>query len=290
MDEHTISTNDWFVVFSAGESGNEDLYFRCTYIANYIKIEGFLYWNAATNTGVQQYNSASNFNILDADVPTLWIYGDLDAVFCISRQTSVSATFYPIYFGKLINSLYDQTVVTSAAALTAGTDVVVDVGTVPASWFVGMRLFVRDNTRIDRTAAITAKTASTITVTLAYSYAAGAKICADIGYVVNGNNQFSSSLSALIDHAGTKNATVSAFTAASSTIQANGNPEPLNSEHLVVPFVSASVANGNLGETKNVFNRATTGMTALNVYEDAAGANYRAFSVYSGANIVVMEV
>lgn len=291
VDENTISTNDWFVIFSPGESGSDDLYFRCTYIANYIKIEGFLYWNAATNTGVQAYNSGNNFNILDADVPVLWIYGDLDSVICISRQTSVSSVFYPVVFGRTINTLYDQSVATSAGALTAGANVVIDVGTVPAAWSIGMRLFVRDQARVDLTvAAITAKTESTVTITLANSYAAGAKLSADLGYFVSGSNQFGSTTYFLIDHAGSKNSNVSGPTN-TSNIPDYGYPEILNTEHLVVPLMFQSAGAGCLGEVRNIYLRsASGGLTALNAYPDLDGINYRVFTIYSNKSVVIKEV
>lgn len=291
VDENTISINDWFVIYSPGESGKEDLYFRCTYIANYIKIEGFLYWSAPANVGVQQYNTSNNFNILDADVPVLWIYGDLDFIIAISRQTSVSATFYHCMFGKGTNTRYSDEVVTSASAITAGSNVVIDVGTVPSSWYVGMRLFIRDNARIDRTVTgITAKTASTVTITVENNYQAGAKISADICYSCPGANLFSSARFNLIDHAGNKNVSVTGWNQADAGLPALAYPEVLNSEHFVVPIYMGVAASGVLGEAKNIYYRYSSGMTALNVYQDQDGVNYRAFTLASNAYVCIKEV
>ena len=291
IDENTISINDWFVIYSPGESGNEDLYFRFTYILNYIKVEGFLYWSAPANVGVQQYSTANNFNILEADVPVLWIYGDLDFVVCISRQTAVSATFYHTMFGKGTNTKYSDEVVVSGSDITAGTNVVIDVGAVPSSWFVGMRLFLRDNARIDRTlTGIAAMTASTVTITVENNYQAGVKISADISYTCSGANLFSSARYAIIDHAGNKNANVGGWVITDSTLLSYANPEVLNSEHFVVPLYLGSAAAGVLGEAKNIYSRNSTGMTPLATYQDLAGNSYRAFTLATNAYVCVLEV
>jgi len=58
-DEDTIANNDYFVIRSPGESGDEDLYFQFTYLANYIKIVGYLSWNNSAHTGEIAYNSNS---------------------------------------------------------------------------------------------------------------------------------------------------------------------------------------------------------------------------------------
>lgn len=287
VDEDTISTNDWFVVYSPGESGNDDLYFRCTYLANYIKVEGFLYWNAGTHAGVQQYNTANNWSIADADVPILWIYGDLDSVLGISRQNSSSANYYPVTFGKATNTKYSQDTVTCAGSLSAGSGVSINVGTVPASWQAGDRVFIRDQARIDRITIIS-KTSSAIVADLAYSYAAGAKLCADLGYHCAMGTYLSYGCMVLIDHAGNKSQNMNGWSNA-GTIHSTNYPDPLNSEHFVVPIYLSSATNGYIGELKHVWLRNASGLTALNAYADRDGNQYRAFSV-TGGSYVVKEV
>lgn len=291
VDEHTISTNDWFVVYSPGESGAEDLYFRCTFITNYIKVEGFLYWNAATNAGVQQYSTGSNWYIADADVPILWVYGSLDAIFALSRQNSTSANVYPVFFGKSVNTLYDDTVAVSAASITAGSNVVIDVGTVPASWQVGMKLFIRDQTQVNLTAAaITALTVSTVTITVAQSYAAGAKLSADLSYYCSSGNTVGYGTTFLMLHNGTKSQIISPVTVGSSqTPIMGGNPDTLYGEYIAVPVAHYNATYGYMGEVDGVFMRAA-GATNYSVYQDVLGNNYRAFTVQSAVPLAVLEV
>lgn len=288
-DEDTIATNDWFVIYSAGESGDEDLYMKCTYIANYIKIEGFLYWNATTHAGVQAYNTTSNFYIIDAAVPILWIYGDLDQVLGIARETSVSANFYPALFGKGI-AMYNDEVAVCAGALSSGTDVSINVGTVPATgWTVGKKIAIRDTTRVDY---ITIKTvnASEITADLSNNYLAGAKLSADLVYGVLGSNNWGSNFCSLIAHNGTKGGAVGGITTATVDPKASCYPDPLNNDHIFGYWASYHVTYGYLGRVKDVLSRNSTGITALDVITHSDGFTYRAFVLYSGAYVMVKEV
>lgn len=287
VDQNNIRTNDWFVIYSPGESGGDDLYFRCTYLTNYIKIEGFLNWNASTNAGVQQYNTASNWSIADADVPILWIYGDLDSIFGISRQKSGSSNYYPVAFGKATNTKYSQATVTCSGALSAGSGVTINVGTVPASWQAGDKVFIRDQDRIDLI-TISSKTASAIVADLANSYAAGAKLCADLGYHCALGTYLAYGCIVLIDHAGNKSQNMNGWSN-DGTIHSTNYPDPLNSEHFVVPIYLSSATNGYIGELKNVWQRHTSGLTAGNAYADRDGNQYRAFALVGG-NYVVKEV
>lgn len=291
VDQHTPSTNDWFVIYSAGESGDDDLYFKCTYVSDYIKIDGYLYWNSTTHAGVTVYGNVNNWNIPNAAVPILWIYADLDSVFAISRTTDVSADYMCVMFGKTTNTLYSQDVVVSANPLTSGADRVIDVGTVPADWWVGQRVYIRDTVNI-ALITITAKTATTITATLATNYLAGAKLSADLGYFCSKSNApFGSNVIAMLaNHSGTLNDNISAVIPTIVTVL--GNPDPLNSEHIVVPYIlGAASPDGYLGEIRNIYSRNSAGMTAGNVYTYRTdGSTYRAFSIYSGVTLVVREV
>jgi hypothetical protein len=286
-DKDTISTNDWFVLYSPGESGNDDLYFQFTYKANYIKVNGWLSFNASTDTGTQTYNSTDNWNITDAAVPVLWLYGDKDAIFGISRTNSGSADFMPISFGMTTNTLYPQTVVTCASSLSSGSGVSIAV-TVPADWYAGKKIFIRDTANIARITIISIPDSGHITADLATNYLAGCKLSSDLGYYCTGGSYFVSTMYFLIGHDGTKNCGAGTW-ANASAIESYGHPEVMNSEHVVTPWFSLSSTYGILGQLKNVYQRYSSGMTALNVY-DIGGVNYRAFTVYSAAYIVVKEV
>jgi len=290
VDQDQISINDYFVIKSIGESGNEDLYFKVINIANYISIIGYLYWNNTTHTGVQAYGSGSNWNVGDTAVPVIWVYGDLDAVFLLSRPSNVSVNFVPSSFGILSNPLYDKTVAVSSGALTAGTDVVIDVGTVPSTWRIGDKLFLRDNVRVDRTdAGITAKTSSTVTITLSYSYNAGVKISQELAYFCNGGAQLNATYNVLCSHAGTKGVSYSGITW-NSGILGYGYPEVLNAEHLLVPFMLVNLAIGYAGELPHIYARHTSGLTPLDLHQLVDGTNVRVFNIYNGNYAVIKEV
>jgi len=290
VSQDTISTNDYFVVKSVGEDGTQDMYFKVQYLANYIFVSGWLYWNNSTHAGIQQYGATNNWSIADADVPILWIYGDLNSVFGISRQNSGSSTYYPIFFGMLRDSIYDPTVVTSSGTITAGSSVVINVGTVPATWRLGDRLFIRDLTRIDRTsAAITAKDASTVTITVAYSYNAGAKLSQEMNYFVNNGTSFSSGVMMLVDHGGNKSTAFGGLSA-SPYILGAGYPEPLNSEHLVDLVGCMSLAGGLPGFFPNVWIRNSTPLVNLDLHQLTDGTNVRVFTLYNNNYVVIKEV
>jgi len=289
VDQDTINTNDYFVIYSPGESGDEDLYFKCTYVANYIQIIGFLYWNNTTHAGVQQYNSSpNNFSIADTDVPVLWIYGDLDAIFAISRKTATDDIFNPVVFGMTTNTLYSQEVFTCAGALSSGADRVIDIGTVPADWQVGHNVFIRDTANIARI-TITARTASTITATLATNYLAGAKLSADLGYFCISGNSFNYQNKFLIDHYGNKNSSGDRWNY-NSTVLGYGYPDKMRSEAIVTPLYTGIINNGYLGELKNTYARGSTAMVDLNVYQFPSGLTVRAFTTPGSFYLCVKEV
>ena len=288
-DQNTISINDWFVVYSPGESGNEDLYFRVTFVSNYLKIEGFLYWDAVANVGVQQYNTLANWYMTDALAPVLWVYGDLDFVLPVHRESTTSSNFYVTPFGKAI-SLYNDVVATSAAALPAAAGVIIDVGTVPvgAGWVVGKKLFIRDTAKID-IITITAVSATTVTADLAFSYLAGAKLSADIAYYVSTGYQVMTAVNCLIAHNGAKSITVNGFSN-DNAVATNCSPDSLNADHIFQNLHCSAPTYGYLGIMRHVLKGPAAGLTNLDITAHADGNNYRVFSLMSGMPILIKEV
>jgi len=290
VNQDTISTNDWIVIYSPGESGNDDLYFRMRYISGFIVIEGFLYWDAAANTGVQQYNSTSNFTVGDSDVPVLWVYGDLDSVFLIERPTTGSATFNPAPFGKVVNTLYPQDVYATTNSVTAGAGVTINFASVPSSWKAGQKLFIRNNASIEMFTISSIGSGSIVASSLATSYSSGAKVAADVGYFAPTGGTMGSTGTLLINHVGTKSVATSAWTY--MTTPSFGSPENLNQDHIITPYL-LTFTNEYYGELKNVYRRNNgTSMTDLNVYPDVSdgAVNYRCFTVTTGHFIAVKEV
>lgn len=176
VDEDNPEINDWFVIYSAGESTDEDMYMLVTWVSGYIKIIGYQYWNNSTHAGVKNYNTANNHTLAEAGSPVLSVYGDLDFVYVFGGTSQV-------FFGK-IQGLGDDTVATSAGTVSAGTDVTITVDAVPASWAVDGKIYIRDNALVE---ILTIKTISgnDITADVANSYAAGCKLQGEVNYCVN---------------------------------------------------------------------------------------------------------
>lgn len=288
VDESNLTDGDYIVVYSPGESGDDDMYFKVLYSSGYIIITGYLYWDAASHTGVHEYNSTQNWTIADGQTPYLYIYGDLDQVLGISRETGSSANYNPVFFGRAQRMAYDSEVAVCAASLTSGSNRVIDVGTVPSHWLVGQNIYIRDTANID-IITISAKTASTITATLSRDYLAGAKLASDVGYFVSSLYYFYS-VATIINHAGTKNYNVVLNNA--SSVITDGSPEVLNSDRIAIPWYISDATGGYLGQLKNIY-KVNSGISNLSILADGAGKNYRAFTFSNGISPsyhIVMEV
>lgn len=209
VDEDNPAINDYFVIYSPGESGDDDLYIKCTWISAYLKFEGYQSWDAASHTGsANKYNSANNLTLAETAAKTLWVYGNLDALVCISKLSS--SDYRTCYFGKCEPAYADisTTVATCSSTLTSGSDVSITVDAVPSNWAVGKELFIRtshnDAMGTVELEKITIKTlvSNTITADLTNSYTANSKLSDHIGYICIGSTQLQSTTYALVDAAG----------------------------------------------------------------------------------------
>lgn len=257
-DEDNPAVNDWFVIYSPGENGKEDLYFRFKWVLNYISVNGFLFWNQSTNTGVHQYSSANNFYLTeDSSNPELSIYGDLDSV--IFTETIIQTYDYLSFCGKLIKNIYDNTIATSADAVASGTDVSIAVDAVPSSWTVGRKIYIRDDANIK---IITIKTisGSVVTADIPVAFSAGCKLQGDIGYAVtNQSNSFSSY--SIAGHS--TDAALLCYETHSAAITSL-SPDNLNTEY-GVSEAALYGANSYLGVIPNIL-IGPSGLTPGNVY------------------------
>ena len=287
-DEDNCAIGDWFVVKSVGESGDEDIYFQVKwYAANYLNINGMLYWNAATDTAVHQYSSTTA-NVLycgDAISIPLWIYGDLDQ-FLVG--TKPSATYYQTTVGLTEDLPYDTTVATCSGALSSGSDVSITVDAVPAEWAVGRNLFIRDTANIDK---ITIKTlvGLVITADLTNNFVAGSKLVADLSYMCAPSTAISATRYCLINHLGTKNQTL--IPSHNSSLISSCDPDEMNDEPVGAPITLNGLASGFHGKLKNVcrIDANISGVSDENLYADMAGVNWRVFNA-TGYAIMVKEV
>lgn len=198
VDEDNPQLNDWFVIYSPGESGNEDLFFHFSWVSSHINVKGYQAWNPSTNTGSSRYYcNSSNLQFWEAYTNMdLCIHGDLDFVFaCIEYA---GGTYYPLTFGKLEppNATLDTDTATCSTTLTAGSDVSIVLDVVPSGWYEGCEVEIRtthtDNVSTVYMEHIVVKTISgnTITADLSYNYTSGAKLSAFNCYYAQGGTQF----------------------------------------------------------------------------------------------------
>jgi len=200
VDQHTISANDYFVAYSAGEDGNQDLYIKVVWQdATYIYIYAFLYWNNSTHAGVQSYGSNS---MLEITSPTnMWVYGSMDDWALLEKAGS---TYAGAHGGHCTNSPIAQAYAVAPSAISSGSNVVVAFSSVPTEWSVGKYLFVRDTANIQRV-KITAISGLNVTFdSFSTAFLAGSKFCAEITYFLTTSNSWRSGYYLLIDHSGTK--------------------------------------------------------------------------------------
>jgi hypothetical protein len=200
-DDGSAQAEPYYVLKSVGESGNEDIYIQIindTANVDCISVKGYLYWNAATHTGVKVAFSsgATMISTKDAAQFLYWLYGDLDHVYVV---TKIVATYYGHYSGVIRRFWSSQTAI-SQGAVTAGSNVVIQVDDA-SILTVNKRYIIKDNANIERvlvSARDTNATPNTITVaTLVNGYAAGTKIGEDPQPVIIGRNTMPSNCYAL---------------------------------------------------------------------------------------------
>jgi hypothetical protein len=203
IDEDTISINDYFVIYSAGEDGQRDIYFKITYVSGYISIQGYLYWNNTTHAGVFVFGTTNTWYNTLATNNVFWLYADLDEFIGIAKY---GLAYYAGQGGWMPESVIDQTITVAPNAITAGSSVTVTFTSVPAGWAVNTYLFVRDLANIERVKITVISGLDVTFQTFVASYSAGSKFCLE-------NTTYSSSSGAMstyyfqIGHDGTKNFT-----------------------------------------------------------------------------------
>lgn len=209
-DDGMAEAQPYFVAYSSGESGREDIYLQFINddYTNKISVIGALYWDNATHTAVKPvyYPDSTAFVTSDVDPFNYWIFANLDRVFIVTR---LGTTYYGHYSGVIKRFWSDAVAVTQAGA-SLGDDVTVPVNDASAI-SPGEYYIIKDNLNIARvqvTGTDTSSNPNTVTIaTLLTDYSAGAKIGEDpqaviVGtgglpgcYLLNGHNGYSGSSS-----------------------------------------------------------------------------------------------
>ena len=282
-NETSVAFGDWFVIYSPGEDGKQDIYFKCTVTSGYLTFQGYQYWNNSTHAGVQRYGSTNltSFTFAAATTSTIWIYGDLDFLCCIHKETTV----YRMWSGGMMpDSSYNNAVAISSSSVSSGTNKNITLDTIPSGWATGVKVFIRDNANCER-ASITNISGNVVTVdSLTASYTANCKLQLEITYNSTTGGSWGST-SFLLDHTNTKDAILS--------------PDPItgypacNSDALSgkVPFVGwyFGISNQIFGPLKNVYKCDITNRVAEETLNNGS-YTYRFFNINASMYVAIKEV
>ncbi len=279
INESTISVNDYFVMYSAGEDGLRDMYYKVQYVSGAINIYGYLYWNNTTHAGTQQFGINNTWTNTLATNNVMWVYADLDAFIGISKY---GTTYYSGMGGWMPDSPISSAITVAPGAITAGSNVVVNFTSIPGTWAVGTKLFVRDTANIERVTISAINGTSVTFSSFAASYAAGCKFQLEMTNYVGGGNA-AGNYYLLIDHAGTKN-TIIAPDYIGVAYPSTG--DGLSGNYVAKKIYLSSAANW-MGPLKNQYQ--TVSLTSESTHTDGP-TNYRFFNIYSSRFALVKEV
>ena len=195
-DEDNVANNDYFVIYSAGESTREQMYFQIIlYNTDYVRVRGWQYWNNSTHTGSGIEFYSDEAIQVGPDPDYIWVYGDLDFVHMISVGRSSTTTWSSGCFGCLdmhwLNQLDGyRNVQICSSSLSAGSDVSIVVpDSSSGMWQVGNKLMIMDNAEIEQITVKTNNGTTTITADLTNSYSANAKLAVFFPYFTTGRHQ-----------------------------------------------------------------------------------------------------
>lgn len=275
---------DWVVVYSAGEDGKQDLYYRLVMssLANsLVRQASGLFWNASTDAWVRSINSGA----LIANGPTtgsaftLWIFGDLSSLAIIIGNGTNN---YGRYFGLAADTMHDATVATTSGSVTAGSNKVLTLDAVPSSWSVGKAVHIRHTTGAEKT-TISAIASNQVTVSsLANGYSSGAKVALDHGVLISSSTGFLYRPLLQISHAGTTPGTA-LYSTWPQNLTDYADPDPM-SGYWHTNWVSwygsdATDPIGYYGRARNIVNVSASGITSGQSYQDESGQWWRALSI-----------
>lgn len=281
-DEDNVSFGDYFVAYSPGESGKEDIYVKVTYASGFINCHVYLHWNASTHIGVTAAGTANNWTNTNSLNATLWVYGDLDSVVCIGKY----AYYYGVIFGHCPGSQFATEVAISSGTVSSGSNVVVTVDAVPAGWAVGRKIFIRDQVNVE-IVTIADITGTSITLSsVAVNYLAGCKLQGDVTYMHSGTNGLIASASLITSHSGSKSV--------SHTLEPYALPSAVTADGLsggaaLIP-IYFSTSTSLIGPVKNMQLRSNSGATAEQTDIDNDGNTYRWFNIFSNKYVSILEV
>lgn len=183
----------YFVVYSTGESGKEDIYLQfLSSSTDRLTVKVMFGWNNTTHTAIKIADDSNNsyMNVKDSTSFLYWIYADLDRLVVATR---VGTTYY-LHYSGVIKRFWSDKIAISQGAVASGSNVQISVD--DASIFTpGLNYLIKDNANIQRaliSAVNTASTPNTVTIaSLTTGFASGAKIGEDPQAVMVSHNSMS---------------------------------------------------------------------------------------------------
>lgn len=279
VDAASPQASDWFVAYSTGEEGKDDLFAQITFAASYFTIKFWVGWNAVSHTGVNTIGSL-NIGVAALTDFAFNLYGNKDYFIPMFHDANY---LYGFYFGKL-DSFYDDTIAVCSSDLTAGSDVSITVDAVPPSWKVGGRIMIKDQADIE---IITIKTldGNTITADLTKSYTANVKLAQTFQLVFPTSSTFTNNFGSMIDHSGARN---QAATLYRQTFNTKVDPDKLDDDYIGT-YVWLIPADTMAGSLKGLVYVGSNGLTTGDAFIAGDGSTWRYFDLYSGMYCFLKE-
>lgn len=299
-DEDNLTSNDWIVLYSAGEGGSDDLYVKITYKGNASAPYccSYLYWNNSTHTGVALYGSVSAqfLQYVASPVWVLYIYGDLDGVSVVPDNVTDPTYAYGTFFGRAVDGPYNQDILTLASAYSSGSNVDITLPSTPSYGYEQWKnIYIRDDAHIE-IIQIEVIAGNVITADLVNSYAAGAKIQADLCYIANNSANFSHSSSSghysLIGRTGTVGGTGNGLLMTRNTAVFDDELQTIDAPAVQPAVVGydATQFKGVGGRLPNMYTCNGTGFSPHNTLYNLNGVNHRYKSMKYASPMLFKEV
>lgn len=297
VDEDNLTVNDYIVVHSTGESGDEDMYVRIVWsTSDQLKPYLHTYWDAGTHTGYGDVYINTYYAAQFEDGETLYVYGDLDW-FGVEESNLHNAFMAAGVLDYRVHTRHVEDV--TNGALTAGSDVTIQMAdTTHTEYAVSGYLFIKDTQGSGQFEKIQVKTnngSNTITADLTNSYSAAAKICSIFPYWMNprdANFIYTTNGRMLHDWAGNQGGTTFGALSHAENTTALGyqDPSTLTSEYVAMDFVMFDDSdNSYVGHIKGIHCIEDTGLTSLDVLTDRDGNDWRFFATGT-RQIIVKEL
>jgi len=283
-DENNPASGDWFVAYSAGESGNEDIYVYVEW-GSEITVNIYLYWDNSAHTGTIKVGYSNYFDCADSGEDyILSVYGDMDEVCAVHTSSSLSYGAVQVVFGKFQNLINGggEVTATTTDSPASGTDVVITVDAVPSTWVVGLPIVIRDNSNIE-VSKIKAISGTDVTFDLSNSYTTP-KLSEFCGYFVSGNSGIRGGGYVLVGMSGSTSASIGILEWTISNM-----PDP-NGLYIFWPLHFGNYQQSYVGTARHIYGADDGNLALGDVLEDFQGNQYRYHSKMSNYPVVSEEV